>query len=250
MNGEERPVLLLIADISGYTRFMVANRETLAHAQVIINELISAVIDRVDMPLEVAKLEGDAVFLYALHERLEAQGEDVGKTVRQMVEEFYDAFCGKLEELYRGNLCHCEACKTLTALRLKIIMHSGTALFYRLGRFDELSGPDVILAHRLVKNSVKSHHYLLMTEAARSLLDPEGSIQAASGSESYEEIGAVATYVYAPPRTLDLPDDAQPEASFWYRFGREWAKYVKALPYRFGLKRVTATAGGTDHYVT
>jgi class 3 adenylate cyclase len=245
MTGEEKPVLLLIADISGYTRFMVANRETLAHAQVIINDLVSALLHRVDLPLEVAKLEGDAVFLYALHERLEAEG-GAAKTVRQKLVEFYDAFCDTLEELYRGNLCHCEACRSLGDLRLKIVLHSGTALFYRIGRFEELSGPDVIVVHRLVKNSVRSDQYILMTEGARSLLDPDGATEGVRGSETYDGIGTVTTYVYAPARTLDLPAEGQPQASFWYRFGREWSKYVKALPYRLGLKRVVATAGGRE----
>jgi len=36
MSDEVRPVLLIIADISGYTRFMTANAKTLAHAQLII----------------------------------------------------------------------------------------------------------------------------------------------------------------------------------------------------------------------
>src|SRR5258707_14538194 len=58
------PVLLIIADISGYTRYMTANAKTLAHSQTIITELVKAIIESVDLPLEVAKLEGDAVFLF------------------------------------------------------------------------------------------------------------------------------------------------------------------------------------------
>lgn len=59
-----QPVLLIIADISGYTRYMTANAKTLAHSQAIITELVQAVVRQIELPLEVAKLEGDAVFLF------------------------------------------------------------------------------------------------------------------------------------------------------------------------------------------
>src|SRR5215470_17845596 len=58
------PVLLIIADISGYTRYMTANAKTLSHSQTIITELVEAIIQEAQLPLEVAKLEGDAVFLF------------------------------------------------------------------------------------------------------------------------------------------------------------------------------------------
>ena len=58
------PVLLIIADISGYTRYMTANAKTLAHSQTIITELVKAIVQQIELPLEVAKLEGDAVFLF------------------------------------------------------------------------------------------------------------------------------------------------------------------------------------------
>src|SRR5947208_12825941 len=63
-DNKPEPVLLIIADISGYTRYMTANAKTLAHSQTIITELVKAIITIVELPLEVAKLEGDAVFLY------------------------------------------------------------------------------------------------------------------------------------------------------------------------------------------
>ncbi|HUP46637.1 MAG TPA: hypothetical protein VM779_14110 [Thermoanaerobaculia bacterium] len=58
----DREFLFLIADISGYTRFMVSN-ETESHA--VNGALLDAILQQVEIPLTVAKLEGDAVFLYA-----------------------------------------------------------------------------------------------------------------------------------------------------------------------------------------
>ena len=54
------PVLLIIADISGYTRYMTANAKTLSHSQIIITELLKTILQRIELPLEVAELEGDA----------------------------------------------------------------------------------------------------------------------------------------------------------------------------------------------
>lgn len=59
-------VLLIIADISGYTRFMVANQTEIEHSHEIISALLEAIIGEVEIPLTVSKLEGDAVFLYAI----------------------------------------------------------------------------------------------------------------------------------------------------------------------------------------
>ena len=58
-------------------------------------------------------------------------------------------------------------------LSLKIVAHSGEALFTRVGEHPTLSGPDVITVHRLAKNDVDSHRYLLMTGPAyRDLASP------------------------------------------------------------------------------
>ena len=66
MNREStHKVLLIIADISGYTKLMVSSDIEIIHSQHIISELIQALIKEVEIPLEISKLEGDALFLYA-----------------------------------------------------------------------------------------------------------------------------------------------------------------------------------------
>jgi hypothetical protein len=64
-NQSTHQVLLIIADISGYTRLMVSSDIEIEHSQHIISELIQTIIKEVEVPLEVSKLEGDAIFLYA-----------------------------------------------------------------------------------------------------------------------------------------------------------------------------------------
>lgn len=78
---------------------------------------------------------------------------------------------------------------------MKVIVHSGRAVFNTVGGLPQVSGTDVILAHRLLKNSVPSHEYLLMTEAAYRNLGSEMSGEFVKGEETCEGLGSVTTYV-------------------------------------------------------
>lgn len=51
-----------------------------------------------------------------------------------------------------------------------IIVHVGEAVVHEVAGKPQVSGPDVILAHRLLKNSVPSQEYLLLSEKAFELL--------------------------------------------------------------------------------
>ena len=55
----------------------------------------------------------------------------------------------------RSTTCACDACRAIGGLGLKFVVHFGTFIVDRDedGRVD-LAGADVILAHRLLKNTV------------------------------------------------------------------------------------------------
>ncbi len=61
-----QPVLLMLVDISGYTKFMVSHGKELRHSQLIIGALLESLMDQVDVPLRVSYVEGDALLLYAI----------------------------------------------------------------------------------------------------------------------------------------------------------------------------------------
>ena len=88
---EVKQVIMVLADISGYTRFMTAHTVSLLHAEVIIAELLEAVIDHTEYPLTLSKLEGDAAFLYL---PLEAGGDTrtAAQDVLRQVAAFIDAY--------------------------------------------------------------------------------------------------------------------------------------------------------------
>jgi hypothetical protein len=59
----------------------------------------------------------------------------------------------------------------------------------------------VILVHRLLKNSTATDEYLLMTEPAYVDIEFPCQLPVAEGSERYEHLGRVKTYVYSPADT-------------------------------------------------
>mgnify|MGYP003339367772 FL=1 len=77
----------------------------------------------------------------------------------------------------------------MVTLRLKVIGHYGTAIRARVSGFDELSGVDVILLHRLLKNEVAGSEYILLTEPAFRFLSPPGDY--APHREKYDDVGEV-----------------------------------------------------------
>ena len=190
--------LLIIADISGYTEFMVASDLEIRHSQHVISELMRAIIRQVEIPLEIAKLEGDAVFLYAKRES-DAFGWDEVRTItgRKLIR-FFDVFRAKLLELEKKSTCNCGACSNVGILRLKIVAHSGEALFYRLHDFNELSGRDVILVHRLLKNSLGSDEYLMLTDSAYRDIEFPSALSVEESRETYSHLGQITTYVHRP----------------------------------------------------
>ncbi len=215
------PALLIIADISGYTRYMTANAKTLGHSQTIITELVKAIIRQVELPLEVAKLEGDAVFLYCRKNAGTQPWPEAKKIIGDKLVAFFRMFSEKINELSASTTCTCNACTHIEKLRLKVVVHSGEALFHRVFNFLELAGLDVIIVHRLLKNSVDADQYLLLTEAARRDLEFSEAIQFLNRQENYDNIGKINTLVYLPDGE-DKTVEAPAGASVGHRFRRSW----------------------------
>ena len=203
----ESDSLLLIADISGYTRFMLTNRTARVHAHGIVSDLLEAVSSAASPPLKVNKLQGDAVFLVGLQDPQDWSA--TGSALGQRLTDFQTAFHKRLQELAGSNVCGCVACQSMVSLRLKLIGHYGTVVQSTVAGFTEVSGVDVIVLHRLLKNTVKGSEYILLTEEAFRFLNPAGTYRA--HRERYEDVGEIDL------RLLDLqsepPADARPRFS-------------------------------------
>lgn len=119
---------------------------------------------------------------------------------------------------------------------MKVIVHSGRAVFNTIGGFPQVSGTDVILAHRLLKNSVPSREYLLMTEAAYRDLGFEISGEFVKGEEVCEGLGRVTTHVQL------MGDAAEREHDKLYSLPRDAMKSRVRQYMRWPLHRAHSSA--------
>jgi hypothetical protein len=175
---------LLLADISGYTEFLTGTE--LEHSHEIIHELTTLIRERLAPPMRFVKREGDAVFCYA-----EAGTFREGERLVELIEACYLDFSNRLFDMARATTCRCNACAAIGSLGLKFIAHYGSFVIERDEGREDLAGPDVILAHRLLKNTISDDGgppaYALLTDAC--LLHMPASFTLASHSEVYESFG-------------------------------------------------------------
>ncbi|MGI9415944.1 MAG: DUF2652 domain-containing protein [Hyphomicrobiales bacterium] len=170
----------------------------MVHAEQIVSELLEAVTRNASFPLTIQKLEGDAAFMTA--EVAGVTADAVNDVARQAVA-FMAAFRDKQKELFDKSVggCICTACQTIENLRLKTVMHAGTVLEKEVSGLTELAGEPVIVAHRLLKNSVEGDTHIAATEAVSSLLDFEPYAKSRNYREEIEDIGTVDLTAYFPP---------------------------------------------------
>lgn len=186
--------LLVIADISGFTQFMKSHENAANHAMQVVVELLKAVISAAAPPLKLAELEGDAAFFYAVRR----EDRDITQeliAIKKQVMGFFRSFYRTLHRLSALNRCALGA----RDLRLKVIIHAGEVAIEHIHGFDKLFGMDVILAHRLLKNSVPAQEYVLLTEAAYNWLGDFHQLEPVRQTEYCEGIGVVETAVIYPP---------------------------------------------------
>jgi hypothetical protein len=160
--------VLLIADITGYTMYLQGSE--LEHAHGVLSDLLAVLVEGTRPPLAVSNLQGDAVFSYGID-----SGQVSGQTFVEMVEAIYVAFRRAIEEMVMNASCGCNACANLGTLDLKFIIHHGEFLIQTIGISQELVGSDVIVAHRLAKNTVTAttgvRAYAVYTSAAVEALE-------------------------------------------------------------------------------
>lgn len=196
-----KKVALVLVDISGYTQFIRSQKLSAIHAEEIVFDLLEAVINHAAHPLTLNKLEGDAAFLYA--EVNEENQVEVARDVARQVREFFRVFYERTHSLARERAdCDCDACQRIFDLRLKAILHFGEAVFRKIRQFEEMAGEDVILIHQLLKNSIPSHEYILMTEAFHQLAGDFADLPFETRQESCDFMEDVTVYIGYPQTAL------------------------------------------------
>lgn len=233
---------MLIADIGGYTEYMSTHRMSLAHAEVNTARLLERVIDAAP-GLELVEIEGDAAFLYR---EVGTTGPDelVGEVARSAAA-MHRAFHVE-REYVATNLCPCAGCKEAANLTLKFVAHVGEVATQTIRDRLKLVGIDVILVHRLLKNTVPVREYVLLTD---ELYGPGSAGLAGPAHQvdpELEGFGPVRAF-YVDVTRLDGAPEPRPAPTWRGRLARTAYAAGAGLPYMLGRRgrgRGAAMAAG------
>ncbi len=206
-----KPLFILLVDISGYTNFIRMHKMSLLHAEKIIGELMESMLDEVESPIVAHEILGDAISFYALDDG----SPGLADNIYQQLEKYFQAFHKREAYLLREcGMCSCEACNKVGELKLKAILHAGEAAFTKVRDINKISGEDIITAHRLLKNSIKSDEYIFVSNSFLDRCRSFDKTDFEDHTEHYDGLGPVHGMV----RNLELVE-AQPEVvPRWKKF--------------------------------
>jgi hypothetical protein len=195
---------LVLADISGYSAFLQAvayehRNDAFADGKVpdayaVISSLLDGIVQCLVPPFTLSKLEGDAVFAYA-------SGDDGVPRGQRLLDLIGTCYGGFRERVVTANSiwpCSCAACAQIDQLELKFVVHAGPFVIQSIAGRPELVGPEIVVAHRLLKSSaaeaVGQAAFLLMTDAAAEWLDvpADGSVPVVEAHEPSPPVSCAA----------------------------------------------------------
>jgi hypothetical protein len=263
--------LILIPDISGFTEFV--NNTEISHSQHIISELLELLIKSDELDLDVAEIEGDAVLF------IKEESVPPIKDLIDQAEKMFLQFDRHLRQYESQRICNCGACSTASGLSLKIIAHAHELSFTTINQTRKPFGPGLITAHRLLKNSIPDHEYLLFSdsfsnEISSSDFNSKSWVKFSRGATDYKDLGKV-NYHFTLLNTLKenidevepiqiIPHDSDPltfegiieqSSDFVFEvisnldYRLFWSKGIKELKYdrnkinRAGMKHVCVFSG-------
>jgi hypothetical protein len=196
--------LIFIPDISGFTNFV--NNTAIEHSQHIISELLEIIIESNKLGFTISEIEGDAILFY------KKDNIPHFEQIFEQTKEMFIRFHSHLKDIEYNNVCQCGACKSASNLSLKFITHVGETQEVNVNKFNKLIGSDLILAHRLLKNSIKSDGYLLLTDSylAQTIVDKEKLddwVRISSNIENVDKFGEVSSkYIELTPLLSKIPE--------------------------------------------
>jgi hypothetical protein len=168
--------LMLITDISGYTRFFtrVGHQEGLQRAQ----DLLRIIINTNTLGLKLCEVEGDAVFFYTM-KQLPSRN-----ALMRQISKTYEAFNHYLATHHLED-----------ELGIKFFVHTGMCEEIRIGGRTKLYGMEVIKIHRLLKSITNKDDYMLITDSAGMTLQFEAE-DGVNGNTEIPHIGMVNYALY------------------------------------------------------
>jgi hypothetical protein len=180
----------VLADIGGYTSFL--SGVGITHAKDITEHLLNRLIKVARRRWKVGNVMGDCVLFYT-------EAPEAPQETSAGVQSLFKAFQEAQTEVVSGSTCRCGACDRTNELSLKFVVHSGEYDLQKIGGRKELIGQDVVLATRLLKNSVPVREYVIATPRVEGVVKAVG-LDAARLSDELEAIGRVEySYVDLAP---------------------------------------------------
>lgn len=183
---------LVIADLSGYTDYLQSTE--LEHAEDVLADLTDTVIAQLQPILTISKLEGDAVFCYAL------DGSTDATMLLDGIDTAYFEFRKRMRNITQATTCDCNACRRIPTINLKFVAHHGRFVRREVAGQEELTGTDVVLVHRLLKNTIVETQgieaYAFFTEPVLDVLSVDAdTLKMVPHTEEYDDVGLVTGHV-------------------------------------------------------
>lgn len=152
----------LLADISGFSSYLAGVE--LEHAGGILQKLLEGIARRIEPVFRVQDFDVDSVFAFVSEAGIRHFEE-----LFRLVENTYVEFKGNLTEISNHITCNCAACRDVTSLDLKFMVHYGEYILSNVQEQPMLHGLDpFFVRHRSWKEAVSAsvnwRGYVLFTE--------------------------------------------------------------------------------------
>ncbi|HXI00382.1 MAG TPA: DUF2652 domain-containing protein [Sphingobacteriaceae bacterium] len=199
------PTFFCVPDITGFTKFIAT--ADIHFTKEVIPALLRKLIEANVIKMNIGEIEGDAIFFYKTG-RLPSI-----KQVADQCKVLYKAFSSFIENLEINDFENYSKYLADDQLGLKIIIHYGNISLANIKGRIKLLGEDVIIAHKLLKNSVNEYNYILLTEKYLSKIRNKKNLsewfhweELVPGMESYEYIGDVKYFYISLEKIEDMTE--------------------------------------------
>ena len=194
--------LYFMPDISGFTNFVTSTE--IEHSKHIISDLLEILLDNNIIRLKLVEIEGDALFMYTTDFPLFYQLIEQSKKM-------LNAFSEHIQRYNTSRICECGACVSAQDLKIKFLIHYGEISFMRVKDIVKPYGADVIKIHRLLKNSIPSDQYLLLSKSTLDFYKKEeSSISEFTLNEDVYDYGT-SQYAFTELKPTIKSDITQPK---------------------------------------
>ncbi|MDQ1095375.1 MULTISPECIES: DUF2652 domain-containing protein [Chryseobacterium] len=192
MSGDNQGMVFIV-DISGYSHFIRDVDPT--EGLIIIRRLLSKIIDCNRLSFRISEIEGDAILFYRMG--IAPSVEDVVRQFAQMRNAFK-----RIILLYQQKF------PEIGQLELKAIAHYGHIEEFKIDRFSKLYGNTLVDAHRLLKNSIPSNAYVMLSTDYLEHVEEFPFDYSTCGTYQCDiyDVGSLC-YRYFPFDVWDMPKD-------------------------------------------